>query len=176
MTAVDQAPHALDAASVAHELDTDLEGGLTTDRAAERLASVGPNVLREEPPEPRWRRFARHLADPLVILLLAAAAIAAGVWLLEGVLGLPIDSIVILAIVLLNATLGYVQEARAERAIAALRALTEVTATVVRDGRVGTVPARELVPGDLLALEEGDAIAADARVVRSVALSTGREP
>ena len=91
----------------------------------------------------------------------------------RGVLGLPIDSIVILAIVLLNATLGYVQEARAERAIAALRALTEVTATVVRDGRVGTVPARELVPGDLLALEEGDAIAADARVVRSVALSTG---
>ena len=85
MTAVDQAPHALDAASVAHELDTDLEGGLTTDRAAERL--VGPNVLREEPPEPRWRRFARHFADPLVILLLAAAAIAAGVWLLGACSG-----------------------------------------------------------------------------------------
>jgi Ca2+-transporting ATPase len=173
MTVLDQAPHALDAASVAHALETDMERGLTTDRAAERLASIGPNVLREEPPEPRWRRFARQFADPLVILLLAAAAIAAGVWLLEGVLGLPIDSIVILAIVLLNATLGDVQEARAERAIAALRALTEVTATVVRDGRVATVRARELVPGDLLALEEGDAIAADARVVSSVALSTG---
>ena len=97
-------------------------------------------MLREEPPEPRWRRFARQFADPLVILLLAAAAIAAVVWLLEGVLGLPIDSIVILAIVLLNATLGYVQEARAERAIAALRALTEVTATAVRDGRVAHGP------------------------------------
>jgi Ca2+-transporting ATPase len=173
MTVLDQAPHALDAASVAHALETDRERGLTADRAAERLASVGPNVLREEPPERRWRRFARQFADPLVILLLAAGAIAAGVWLLEGVLGLPIDSIVILAIVLLNATLGYVQEARAERAIAALQALTEVTATVVRDGRVGTVLARELVPGDLLALEEGDAIAADARVVGSVSLSTG---
>ncbi|MGZ8581830.1 MAG: cation-translocating P-type ATPase [Actinomycetota bacterium] len=173
MTALDQASHALDATSVAHALDTDLERGLTTAQAAGRLAGVGPNVLREEPREPKWRRFARQFTDPLVMLLLAATVISAVVWLLEGAHGLPIDSIVIMAIVLLNSTLGYVQEERAEQAIAALRAMTEVTATVVRDGRLGSVPARDLVPGDLTVLEAGDAIAADARLVRTVSLSTG---
>ena len=153
MKTVGRAPHALDAASVVRELETDPERGLDHEEAAARLARLGPNALREEPPEARWRRFLRQFADPLVILLLAATVISAIVWLLEGAHGLPVESIVILAIVLLNAVLGYVQEARAEQAVAALRAMTEITASVGRDGLAESIPAADLVPGDLMLLE-----------------------
>ena len=172
MTTLQPAPYALDAASVARTLDTDLERGLAPDEAAARLAAVGPNELREQPPTPRWRRFALQFEDPLVILLLAATAISALVWLLEGAHGLPVEAIVILAIVVLNSVLGYVQVERAEQAVAALRAMTEISASVVRGGEVGSVPTRDLVPGDLMLLEAGDAIAADARLVRTVSLRT----
>ncbi len=166
------APHSHDVTTVAEALDTDAVAGLAPDEAAARLGREGPNELREAPPVPRWRRFLRQFADPLVALLLAATAISALVWLLEGAHGLPIEAIAILAIVLLNAVLGYVQEARAEQAVAALRAMTELTATVVRGGRSATVPAREVVPGDLMLLEAGDAISADGRLVREISLST----
>ncbi len=167
------APHAHDVSSVARALDTDVECGLQAEEAAERLALDGPNELREAPPIPRWRRFARQFTDPLVLLLLAATVISALVWLLEGAHGMPIESIAILAIVLLNGVLGHIQEERAEQAVAALRAMTEISATVVRGGRAMLVPARELVRGDLLLLEAGDAIAADGRLVREVSLSAG---
>ena len=114
-----------------------------------------------------------YLADPLVLLLIAAAAISLVVWMLEGTSGWPIETVVILAIVVVNAVLGYVQEARAERIVAALRSLTELTATVVRDGGLTEIAASEVVPGDLLVIETGDAIAADARLVREVSLATG---
>jgi P-type Ca2+ transporter type 2C len=166
------APHAQDVTSVADALGTDVERGLAPDEAVARLEREGPNELREAPPVPRWRRFVHQFFDPLVALLLAATVISALVWLLEGADGVPIEAIAILAIVLLNAVLGYVQEARAEQAVAALRAMTELTATVVRAGRPVTVPARELVPGDLMVLEAGDAIAADGRLVRESSLST----
>ncbi len=176
MTRLEPAPYALDAASVARLLETDVERGLLPEEAAARLSAVGPNELRERPPTPRWRRFALQFEDPLVILLLAATAISALVWLLEGAHGLPIEAIVILAIVVLNAVLGYVQVERAEQAVAALRAMTEISATVVRGGQARSVPARDLVPGDLMLLEPGDAIAADGRLVRTVSLSTGEGP
>ena len=124
MTRLEPAPYALDAASVARLLETDVERGLLPEEAAARLSAVGPNELRERPPTPRWRRFALQFEDPLVILLLAATAISALVWLLEGAHGLPIEAIVILAIVVLNAVLGYVQVERAEQAVAALRAMS----------------------------------------------------
>jgi len=136
-----------------------------------RLARVGPNELREEPSTPRWHRFATHLSDPLVLLLIVAALIALAVWALEGASGAPIETIVILAIVVLNAALGYLQEARAERIVAALRSLTEPMAAVVRGGAPTEVPAREVVPGDLLVIESGDAIAADARVLFEASLT-----
>jgi len=167
------APHASEVEAVASALGSDLERGLAREEAAERLARVGPNELREEPGTPRWRRFAGYLADPLVLLLIAAASISLVVWVIEGTSGWPIETVVILAIVVVNAVLGYLQEARAERIVAALRSLTELTATVVRDGGLTEIAASELVPGDLLVIETGDAIAADARLVREVSLTTG---
>ena len=92
------------------------------------------------------------------------------VWLIEGGSAAPYEALTILAIVIANAVLGYVQEARAEAAIASLRKMTAAAATVLRDGERRVVPAAEIVPGDLLAIEEGNAIPADARVIHSVSL------
>ena len=162
----------LPAAEVAATLETDLERGLTAAEAAARLRRYGPNELETEPPVPAWRRFLAQFQDVLVILLLIAAAVSLVVWIIERDETLPYESIVIFAIVLLNGVLGYVQEARAERSVEALKAMQAAEASVIRDGRLQRVPARELVPGDLLVLEEGDAISADGRVVQSVALQT----
>ena len=151
-------------------LGTDLSRGLATDEAARRLADEGPNQLRSTPPVPRWRAFLGQFQDPLIYLLLAAVVIATVAWWLEGARGLPVDALVIAVVLLLNAVLGYSQEARAEQAVAALQRMTEVRATVVRDGRALQVPAREVVRGDLLLLAEGDSVAADARVVDANAL------
>ena len=141
------------------------ETGLTSAEAAARLASHGSNELRSQPREPAWRRFLRQFADPLVYLLFGAMAISLGAWFLEGTHGVPIDVVVILLIVLANAILGFVQENRAADAVAALADMTAARATVLRDGRLVTVAAAELVPGDILVLGEGDAVAADARLL-----------
>ncbi len=170
--AVHVVPHAQDAQVVMRALATDADRGLSAEEARSRLEREGPNELREAPPVPRWRRFVAQFADPLVVLLLAATVISAIVWLLEGAHGLPIEAIAILAIVVLNAVLGYVQESRAEAAVAALRAMTKVGATVMRDGVPLEVAAAELVPGDVLLLEAGDVVAADGRLVREISLST----
>src|SRR5699024_7707536 len=103
--------------------------------------------------------------DPLVSLLLVAVLISLVAWAGEGAGGAPVDAIVILAVLLLNAVIGLVQEARAEDAVAALSSITAPSATVLRDGRLQTVPAAELVRGDILRLSEGDAVGADARVL-----------
>jgi Ca2+-transporting ATPase len=106
----------------------------------------------------------------LVILLLIAVVISLGLWVVEGAEGIPFEGLVILAIVLLNGVLGYVQEARAEQAVAALRAMSAADATVVRDGQRQSVPATQIVPGDLILIEEGDTIPADGRLIQSTAL------
>lgn len=158
-------PWALDPAAVATLLGTDTERGLDASEATTRLEQVGPNVLRQAPPEPRWHAALRQFSDPLVRLLLAAIAISLVAWFLEGAHGVPYDAVVIAAIVLANAALGFAQEARAVQAVAALQRITAASASVLRDGRPVRVPAAALVPGDLLLLEEGDAVGADARVV-----------
>lgn len=155
---------------ILQELGSDARTGLTGAEAARRLAQEGPNELRAVPPVPRWRRFVAHFQDPLVYLLLVAVVIATAAWWVEGGAGWPVDPVVIAVVVLLNAVLGYSQEARAEQAVAALQRMTQVRATVVRDGRVVQVPAREVVRGDLLVLGEGDSVAADGRVVEANAL------
>src|SRR5690606_15272931 len=108
--------------------------------------------------------------DALVILLLAATAISAGLWYAERDANLPYEAIAITAVVLLNAIMGYIQEARAESAVASLRKMSAAQAHVVRDGAQQTIPASQVVPGDILVVEEGDTIAADARVIQSTAL------
>jgi Ca2+-transporting ATPase len=105
-----------------------------------------------------------------VILLLIATLVSFGVWLLERDAALPFEAIAIFVIVLLNAIVGYVQEARAEESVAALMAMTAPEAGVLRDGEQGRVPAAELVPGDILLLEEGDTIPADGRLIEASAL------
>jgi Ca2+-transporting ATPase len=153
-------------------LASDARQGLTDDDARARLARFGYNELAAEQPVPAWRRFLAQFQDVLVILLLIATAISAGLWVFEHDAPWPYEAIAILAVVLLNATMGYVQEARAEAAVAALRAMSAADATVVRSGERRTVPATEIVPGDIILVEEGDTIPADARLFESAALQT----
>jgi len=151
---------------------SDAQAGLSQDEARRRLERYGSNELAAERPTPAWKKFAAQFADPLVVLLLVATAISAGLWLLERKSALPYEAIAILAVVLLNAFMGYIQEARAEQAIAALRRMSAAHASVVRDGTRRRVPAAEVVPGDLLLIEEGDTVPADARLIRATALQT----
>jgi magnesium-transporting ATPase (P-type) len=159
-----------DAGEVAHALGTDLAQGLSSTEAARRLAQEGPNELHAAPPVPAWRRFLAQFRDPLIYLLLGAIAISLAAWAVEGRAGWPVDAIVIALIVVLNALLGYVQEAKAEGAVAALARMTTVSSAVVRDGELKRVPSAELVRGDLLVLVEGDAVGADARLVQAASL------
>ena len=161
-----------DVRDVVAALGTDLRRGLSATEAAARLTRFGPNDLPPEPPVPAWRRFLAQFQDVLVILLLIATAISVGLWVYERDTALPYESIAIFAVVLLNAVMGFIQESRAEAAVAALRAMSADTATVIRDGERRRVPAADLVPGDIALVEEGDKIPADGRIVDSTALQT----
>ena len=129
-----------DANEVARDFGADLEAGLTSAEAASRLLKDGNNKLRALPPVPAWRRVLARFQDPLFYLLLAAIAIALAAWAIEGRHGWPVDATVIAAVVLLNAVLGYVQEAKAIDAVAALGRMTAATSAIVRDGRERQVP------------------------------------
>ncbi|HBG73333.1 MAG TPA: haloacid dehalogenase [Deltaproteobacteria bacterium] len=153
-------------------LDVDARSGLKEGEARARLARLGPNELSAEKPVPAWRRFLAQFHDVLVLLLLVATAISAVLWLIERDSALPYEALAILAVVLLNAVMGYVQAARAESAVAALRRMAAAHATVLRDGERRSVPAAEIVPGDILLVEEGDTVPADARLIHSTALQT----
>jgi Ca2+-transporting ATPase len=161
----------LEAAEVATAVGADTRRGLSTREAQARLARFGPNRLEEAQQAPKWRKFLEQFADPLIYLLLAAAAVALIAWLLESGEEGPYDAIVIAAIVLANGILGYVQEARAEQAVAALQRMSAATASVVRNGREERVPSVDVVPGDVLLLAEGDAVAADGRLVEAASLT-----
>ncbi|MBL0156184.1 MAG: cation-translocating P-type ATPase [Bryobacterales bacterium] len=166
------APHERPAVDVASELGTDLDTGLSSAEAAARLARDGPNELESEAATPGWRRFAGQFKDALVLLLIVAAGISWAVWAVERETGLPYEALVILTIVLLNAVLGFVQEGRAEKALAALRAMAAPEASVVRDGEQRRLATREMVSGDLLIINEGDTVSADARLLDVVELQT----
>jgi Ca2+-transporting ATPase len=163
-------PHRRTAAAVVAALGGDPARGLTSVEAGARLAAHGRNELPSAPPVPAWRRFLGQFRDVLTILLLVATAVSFAAWAIEGGSAIPYEALTILAIVLLNGVLGFVQERRAEQALAALEAMSAPTARVLRDGELRTIPAPELVPGDLLLLEEGDTLPADARVLESIAL------
>ncbi|KAB2949097.1 MAG: HAD-IC family P-type ATPase [Thermoanaerobaculia bacterium] len=165
-------PHELAIAEVAASLGADLERGLSEAEATQRLERDGRNELVGKPPVPGWRRFLAQFRDLLVVLLLVATAISLALWALERETTLPWEAFAIFAVVLFNATLGFVQERRAEAALAALEELSADEAQVLRDGEVRRIPATGLVPGDLLLLEEGDTIPADARLFETAALQT----
>ena len=153
-------------------LGTHVQRGLSGSEAQSRLRQHGRNELVAEKPPPAWRRFLAQFQDVLVILLLVATAISAGLWAYERDAALPYEAIAIFAVVLLNATMGYIQESRAEAAVAALRAMSAADAAVIRDGERRSIPATAIVPGDIIVIEEGDTIPADARVIESTALQT----
>ncbi|MDR8411699.1 cation-translocating P-type ATPase [Nonomuraea sp. 3-1Str] len=137
--------------------------GLSSAEAAVRLERDGPNLLPQQPPVPLWRRVAAQLRDPLIVVLLVAAAltVATGDWT---------DTTVIMLVIVVNTSVGVVQEVRADRAITALSQLTAPVARAIRDGSQTEVPAADIVVEDLLVLAEGDIVVADATVVESAAL------
>ncbi|PJM74348.1 haloacid dehalogenase [Bifidobacterium primatium] len=161
---------------VAAALHTDIERGLDADEASRRLTAFGPNQLAGAPPVPKWKKFLAQFNDPLVYLLLAATAISLVAWFIERASNpaeaekLPFDCIVIVLILIVNAVLGYAQEAKAEQAVAALSRMAAAHATVLRDGVAVSVPTSEVVPGDVVLLAEGDTVAADGRLFSAAAL------
>lgn len=165
-------PYRRDVRGVVAALETDVEKGLSSREARARLARFGRNELETEQPVPRWRKFLAQFTDVLIILLIIAAAISAAVWLYQFDSPLPYEAIAIITIVLLNAAMGYVQQERAEEALASLRRTLAAQATVIRDGTQQIIAAAELVPGDIILLGEGDRIPADARIIQSISLHT----
>jgi Ca2+-transporting ATPase len=169
MLSTSQAPsgrpfHAADTTAVVEALATDLERGLTSREAAVRLERHGPNRPRSQGRPPYTRLVLAQLLDPLVALLVAATAVSVAI-------GDTVEGAAIAAIVLLNGALGFWQEAQAERAIRALSEAFTQSALVVRDGGESTIPAEDVVPGDVLLVGEGDRVAADARLGEGWALA-----
>ncbi|ABS27354.1 ATPase, P-type (transporting), HAD superfamily, subfamily IC [Anaeromyxobacter sp. Fw109-5] len=158
------------AAEVIASLGSDARRGLSSAEAGARLGRHGRNELPAPPPVPAWRRFLAQFRDVLTVLLLVATAISLVAWWIERESSIPYEALTILAIVIVNGVLGFVQEGRAEQAVAALRAMSAPNARVLRDGEQRVVPTAELVPGDVLLLEEGDTLPADARVLQAIAL------
>lgn len=157
---------------LASAYETDIRLGLSETEALARLERYGRNELPAGKVVPRWQKFLAQFQNVLVILLLIATAISAGLWFYERESALPYEAIAIFAVVLLNALMGYIQESRAEEAVAALRQMSAARAKVIRGGVQRSVVAAELVPGDIILVEEGDTIPADARLIQTTALQT----
>ena len=145
------------------------ETGLSAAEAASRLASVGPNKLDEEEKTPMWKRFFEQMADPMVIMLLVAAAISVITGFIQGEPEWA-DAAIILSVVILNSVLGVVQEAKSEQALEALQEMSAAQSKVMRDGKLVHMPSSELVPGDIVLLEAGDSVPADCRVLESASM------
>ena len=143
--------------------------GLSSERAAERLAQYGPNKLKEAEKPGFRKRFLTQMKDPMLIILLAAAGVSALTGAIAGESEWA-ETIIILAVVLLNAVLGVLQESKAEAAIEALQTMTAATCKVLRDGKMAVLHSDELVPGDVVLLEAGDAVPADGRIIESASL------
>ncbi len=153
---------------VLQELGVNAEG-LTTQQAQQRLEKYGPNKLKEGEKPTLLQRFLAQLKDPMLIILMIAAAVSAATNLLAGENEMA-EVIIILAVVLLNAVLGVFQESKAEAAIEALQTMTAATCKVLRDGKMVILHSDELVPGDVVLLEAGDAVPADGRIIENASL------
>ena len=158
-------------AQTADQVLSDLQSGpegLSAAQAEGRLAEYGPNRLREAPKATLLQRFLQQLRDPMLLILMAAAAVSAVTNYLSHE---PFTEVlIILAVVLLNAVLGVVQESKAEAAIEALQSMTAATSKVLRDGSVTELESSRLVPGDIVLLEAGDAVPADGRLLACASL------
>jgi len=178
LNGIPAAPYREPAEAVISALGSDPARGLSNAEAQRRLDQYGPNQLKSAPEMPRWRLLLEQFQNFLVIILLVAVVISMVEWLLQDprASALPYEAIVILAIVVLNALLGFFQESRAERAVRALMALAAPESTVVRDGERQRIAAHEIVPGDIVLIEAGDKIPADARLIEVANLQADEAP
>lgn len=158
-----QPAHSLAVAEVLQQLATDARGGLPATEVANRQQMYGWNVLATSPPPPLWKKLLNQFRELVIWILIVAAAIS-------GMMGEWADTLAILAIVLVNGIIGFLQEERAGRALAALAKLSAPMAKVIRGGQLQTIPSRELVPGDRVELEAGDNVPADVRLLQSYSL------
>ena len=156
-------------ADVLLSLHSDAKSGLSQTEAASRLEKNGLNKLKEAERTPLWKRFLAQMADPMIIMLIVAAVISAIVGVAQGEADYA-DVIIICFVVVVNAVLGVVQESKAEEALAALQEMSASMSKVVRDGQMTSVPSAELVVGDTVILEAGDAIPADCRIVECASM------
>jgi Ca2+-transporting ATPase len=155
--------YSLEKQDISGKLDTDLENGLSSDSAKERLNSIGYNELVGKEGITIWQMLIEQFKDFLVLILIGASFVSA-------IIGEITDAAVIILIVVLNATLGVIQESKANKALEALKKMAAPEAKVTRDGKIAEIPARELVPGDLVLLEAGNYVPADIRLIESVNL------
>lgn len=154
--------HEMETEDVLADLETSLQG-LSAEDASKRREEYGPNILREKKKKTPYMMFLDQFRDFMILVLIAAAVVS-------GIIGEPSDTVAIVVIVVLNAVIGFVQEYRAEKAMAALRRLAAPNATVLREGKTLTIPASELVPGDVVTIETGKVIPADMRLVEAARL------
>ena len=157
------------AEDVLKEQSTSADAGLSTSEAQTRQAKFGPNKLKEEEKTPLWIRFFQQMADPMVIMLIVAAVISAVTGMIQGESEWA-DVIIIMAVVIINSALGVIQEAKSEEALAALQEMSAAQSKVIRDGKQISLHSSELVPGDIVLLEAGDAVPADCRVLESASM------
>ena len=157
------AAHMLAGHDVAAKLEVELETGLKPDQVIRRTKQYGPNLLPDAPLRSPWLVFASQFKSILILILIGAASLAA-------LIGNTKDALVIVAVVLINATVGFYQEYRAEQSLAALKSMLPVKARVRRDRQKIEIPAKDLVPGDVVLLEAGDSVPADGRLVLAAGL------
>ena len=155
---------------VEKELETDLDKGLDSSKVEAHKAKYGLNELQEKKKDSLFKKFMAQFKDFSIIVLIIAAIVSGAVGIAEGE-GIT-DTIIILIVVLLNAVIGVVQESKAEKSLEALKKLSEHAAKVIRDGKEQVIPARELVPGDIVIIETGDYVSADLRIIEAVNLKS----
>ena len=160
-----QMKHYLESAEAVFKEVNSSEVGLTSAEAAARLEKNGKNKLAEAKKDSTIKKFFDQMKDPMIIILLVAAVVSAAVEMIEaGKFVTPTDSIIILVVVLINALLGVIQENKAEKAVEALQKMSAATTKTLRDGKVENIKSEDLVVGDVILLDAGDAIPADCRI------------
>ena len=164
--------HSMEQSELLRKLQTDPQQGLSRQKAQEILAELGPNQLKEKKKKTRWQRFADQFRDAMILILLAAAAVSFVIACVEQNPKEFFEPLLILLIVILNAVMGVMQESKAEKALDALKSLSAPHARVIRDGEEQILEASQLVPGDILRLEAGDFVPADARLLQSASLKS----
>ena len=165
-------PHSTDPELLLEEFGSTIETGLTSEQVNEKREKYGENKLKEKKKKSVIRRFFEQFNDVMIIILLAAAAISFVIACIEGNPSEFFEPALILLIVVLNAIMGVMQESKAEKALLALKNMSAPHAKVLRDGKEKIINASELVPGDIIMLEAGDFVPADARLIRSVSLKS----